>query len=89
MPHDLWKPFAREISCLQLSQWQEQPPPQQPPAPPEKPPEGEEELPEPVVAKTESWIAAFLLEHLGQEISCCLLTTIFSKRSLQSSQMYS
>ena len=48
-----------------------------------------EELPEPAVANTESWIAAFLLEHLGQEISCCLLMTIFSKRSLQFSQMYS
>jgi len=34
-------------------------------------------------------MVAFLLEHLGQEISCCLLMTIFSKCSLQESQMYS
>lgn len=70
------------------NQWQEQPPPQQPPPPPEKLPEGVEE-PEPTVANTESWIVAFLLAHLGQVISCCLLMTIFSKRSLHSSQMYS
>jgi hypothetical protein len=69
-------------------QWQEQPPPQQPPPPPEKPPDELEE-PEPAVANTESWIVAFLPEHLGQVISCCLLITIFSKRSLQLSQMYS
>jgi hypothetical protein len=66
-------------------QWQEQPPPQQPP-PPEKPPD---EAEEPAVENTESWIVAFLLEHLGQLISCCLLITIFSKRSLQLSQTYS
>ena len=41
------------------------------------------------LAKTESWIVAFLLEHLGQEISCCLLKTSFSNGVLQSSQMYS
>jgi hypothetical protein len=74
---------------LTRGQWQEQPPPQQPP-PPEKPPEElEGPPPEPAVAKTESWMEAILLEHLGQEISCCLLMTIFSKRSLQASQMYS
>ena len=39
--------------------------------------------------KTESWIVAFLEEHLGQEISCWRLMTIFSNWDLQSSQMYS
>ena len=39
--------------------------------------------------KTESWIVAFLLEHLGQEISTWRLMTIFSNWDLQSSQMYS
>jgi len=38
---------------------------------------------------TESWMLAFLLEHLGQAISCCLLKTSFSNCVLQSSQMYS
>ena len=41
------------------------------------------------VAKTESWIAAFLLAHLGQAISCFLLMTIFSNRVSHSSQTYS
>jgi hypothetical protein len=74
-------------------QWQPQPPPQQLPPPPlEKEVEGlaEEPLAEPFeVAKTESWIVAFLLAHWGQAISCCLLITIFSNCVLQSSQMYS
>jgi hypothetical protein len=39
--------------------------------------------------KTESWSVAFLPEHLGQEISCCLFKTSFSNWVLQSSQMYS
>jgi len=43
----------------------------------------------PAVAKTESWMVAFLLAHLGQEISCCLLMTIFSKCVSHSSQTYS
>jgi hypothetical protein len=58
-------------------------------APLEELPEGAEEPPEPAVAKTESWIVAFLLAHLGQEISCCLLMTIFSNWALHSSQTYS
>src|ERR1700688_527333 len=50
-------------------QWQPHPPPQQDPPPLEELPEEEDWLPLPAVAKTESWIVAFLLAHLGQEIS--------------------
>ena len=82
----------RENLCdSKTLQWQAQPPPQQPP-PPEAPPfENELGVEEPPlgVAKTESWIVAFLLAHFGQEISCCLLKTTFSNGVLQSSQMYS
>ena len=46
-------------------------------------------LPPLAVAKTESWMLAFLLAHLGQAISCCLLITIFSKCVSQSLQTYS
>jgi hypothetical protein len=79
--------FLVEIEeCFTKLQWQPQPPPQQPPPPPEKPPEGLGEAPDFEAAKTENKIVAFLLEHLGQVISCCLLITSFSKVSLQSSQ---
>jgi hypothetical protein len=74
-------------------QWQPQPPPQQlPPPPPEKEVEGlaEEPLAEPFeVAKTESWIVAFLLAHFGQAICCRLFSTSLSNSVRQSSQMYS
>src|SRR5258708_33995078 len=71
---------------------QPQPPPQQDPPPPK---DGVEDLadaplaPPFAVAKTESWMLAFLLAHLGQAISCCLLLTIFSKRGSHSSQRHS
>ena len=75
------------------TQLQPQPPPQHDPPPP---PEDEVEdlaeaplLPPLAVAKTESWTLAFLLAHLGQAISWCLLITIFSKRVSHSSQRYS
>jgi hypothetical protein len=74
---------------LQL-QWQPQPPPQHVPPPPlEEPDEDFAEAPATAELKTESWMVAFLLEHLGQEISCWRLITIFSNWDLQSSQMYS
>jgi hypothetical protein len=76
------------LKTRHYDQWQPQPPPQQPP-PPEELLDGPEELPLPAVAKTESWIVAFLLAHLGQAISCCLLITIFSNWAWQSSQTYS
>src|SRR5258708_12855648 len=71
---------------------QPQPPPQQDPPPPK---DGVQDLadaplaPPFAVAKTESWMLAFLLAHLGQAISCCLFMTIFSKRVSHSSQRYS
>jgi len=70
---------------------QPQPPPQQlPPLPEEEDDFAEAPLLEPfAVAKTESWILALLLAHLGQAISCCLLMTIFSKRVSHSSHRYS
>jgi hypothetical protein len=71
------------------TQLQPQPPPQQPPPPPDC---GVNDLLDPpAVAElnTESCMVAFLLAHLGQEISCCLLITSFSNSFLQSSQMYS
>jgi hypothetical protein len=68
-------------------QWQAQLPPQQPPLPPEKLLDFAG-APFPAL-KTESWIALRLPAHFGQAISCCLFSTIFSKRVWQSSQMYS
>src|SRR2546421_10689338 len=74
------------------TQSQPQPPPQQLPPPPPEDVEDLVEAPllEPfAVAKTESWIVAFLLAHLGQAISCCLLITMRSKRVSHLSQTYS
>lgn len=48
-----------------------------------------DELPAIEELNTESWMLAFLLEHFGQLISCCLSKTSFSNCVLQSSQMYS
>jgi hypothetical protein len=73
-------------------QWQAQPPPQQPPPPPENPLDDFADLPiaEPFLGlNTEGLIAFRLPAHFGQEISCCLFSTIFSKCVWQSSQMYS
>jgi len=69
---------------------QPQPPPQHPPLL-EPPEDGVKDLLEPATdeLKTDSWMVAFLLEHLGQEISCWRLMTIFSNWDWQSSQMYS
>ncbi|HUL16244.1 MAG TPA: hypothetical protein VLV88_09630 [Terriglobales bacterium] len=78
---------------MERIQWQPQEPPQQPPPPPpENELDGPDEPPllDPFAAlNTDSWIVALLLAHFGQEISCCLLITIFSNSALQSSQMYS
>jgi len=80
------------VAAQQLTQWQAQPPPQQPLPPPENPPDDFVDAPfaEPFAAlKTESCIAFLFPAHFGQAISCCLLNTIFSKWVWQSSQMYS
>lgn len=58
------------LKRIRENQWQPQPPPQQTPPPPDEPEEDLEEPPAIAELKTESWMVAFLLEQLGQEISC-------------------